>query len=88
MKKILSVLCVLSLLTLSLSVPAFAKEKSSWGGDDGETLKKHEIKYLIDKIGLTEEELGDFPNDVLRELIDNKAKKVASNHKVVVSAEA
>lgn len=70
--KHLSFVFVVGLLLFSGSLTSHAEEKYSH-----ESLSKQEIKQLIKKVGLTEEEINDFPTEVLRELLDNNAKKIS-----------
>lgn len=42
-----------------------------------DVLEPNEITTLVDEVGLTEDEINDFPVEVLRELIQNDAKKIS-----------
>ena len=39
-----------------------------------DVLEPNEVTTLVDEVGLTEDEINDFPVEVLRELIQNDAK--------------
>ncbi|MFJ8104093.1 hypothetical protein [Lysinibacillus sp. NPDC096212] len=42
-----------------------------------DVLEPNEVTTLVDEVGLTEDEINDFPVEVLRELIQNDAKKIS-----------
>jgi hypothetical protein len=50
--------------------------------ENQEPLTKKELKTLTEEVGLTEEELKDYPLEILRQLIKDKAKKVASGYTI------
>ncbi|WHX29805.1 hypothetical protein QNK09_22525 [Brevibacillus agri] len=81
MKKFYLSVLALSLSLLTFVAPSTAKQPPSW--EEETTLTKKEINRIVDDIGLTEEELANFPDDVLKELLENNAKKLASNSKTV-----
>ncbi|MEJ8548830.1 hypothetical protein [Brevibacillus borstelensis] len=47
-----------------------------------EGISKKEARILVDEVGLDEDELKNFPSDVLKSLIENGAVKIASNEEV------
>lgn len=71
MKKYLGYILTVFGLVLLLPFSANAEELS-------ETLTNQELSYLTDDVGLTEDEIKDYPIEVLKLLIKDKAKKVAS----------
>jgi hypothetical protein len=71
LKKYLGYILAVLGLVLLLPFSANAEEFS-------EVLTKKELQTLTNKVGLTEDEIKNYPTEVLRQLIKENAKKVAS----------
>lgn len=70
MKKVISGLMIFALALNIFTGLAYANKKAD------SSLDKKEINLLINKVGLTEEEIALFPVEVLRDLIAKDAKKL------------
>ncbi|ERM19789.1 hypothetical protein ACEU2D_01210 [Brevibacillus laterosporus] len=80
-KKIVSLAVVFMTMISSIGFAAQSKEHSDWGEDS--SLNEQEIQKLIYDVGIEESEINDYPVQVLHQLIQNDAKKIATNYKVV-----
>lgn len=74
------------LVAMVAMIPSIA-EASANDGKSQNALSKHEVEILTNDVGLTMDEISEFPNDVLRELIKQDAHKLKSN-RVRTSMEA
>lgn len=75
MKKVFMILLAMALVATSMGTSVFAKQSDELTKDD---LSKKEISTLVDSVGLTEEEIDELPVDVLKELIELDAVKIAA----------